>query len=146
VGAIGSAERVGAVYEFDRESGHDTSVQAGVRESKEIGDSGAGAVTARCGRRGVSPTLPPPTPIFYSEKEATLPWLISYPGQTLANGVLITRVKSMPRGIHATAKEVGWELQPALKVCITSGLSRKEIERAGITIRHAVTKIASRRR
>ena len=66
--------------------------------------------------------------------------------QTLANGVMITRVKSMPRAINATSKDVGWELQPALKVCITSGLSRKEIERAGITIRHAVTKVMTRKR
>ncbi|KAL2057807.1 hypothetical protein ABVK25_002191 [Lepraria finkii] len=66
--------------------------------------------------------------------------------ETLANGVMITRVKSMPRAINATTKDIGWELQPALKVCITSGLSRKEIERAGITIRHAVTKIMTRKR
>jgi hypothetical protein len=59
---------------------------------------------------------------------------------------MITRVKSMPRAINATSKDVGWELQPALKVCITSGLSRKEIERAGITIRHAVTKVMTRKR
>ncbi|MCJ1274083.1 serine palmitoyltransferase component [Puttea exsequens] len=66
--------------------------------------------------------------------------------ETLSNGVLITRLKSMPRAVNATSKEVGWELQPALKVCITSGLSRKETERAGITIRHAVTKVVNKRR
>ncbi|CAD6590739.1 MAG: serine palmitoyltransferase component [Alectoria sarmentosa] len=66
--------------------------------------------------------------------------------ETLANGVLITRLKSMPRAINATSKDVGWELQPALKVCVTSGLSKKEIERAGITIRHAITKIVNKRR
>lgn len=66
--------------------------------------------------------------------------------ECLANGVLITRVKSMPRPINATAKDIGWELQPALKVCITSGLSKKEVERAGVTIRHAITKVVSRRR
>ena len=64
--------------------------------------------------------------------------------QTLANGVLITRLKSMPRA--GSAKEVGWEPQPALKVCITTGLSRKEIERAGITIRHAITKVIKQRK
>ena len=66
--------------------------------------------------------------------------------QCLTNGVLITRVKSMPRAVNATSKDVGWELQPALKVCITVGLSRKEIEKAGITIRHAVTKVVTRKR
>lgn len=66
--------------------------------------------------------------------------------QALANNVLITRLKSMPRGIHATNKDIGWELQPALKVCITSGLSKKEVERAGIIIRHAITKVIKNRR
>ncbi|KAK4697119.1 serine palmitoyltransferase, partial [Lecanoromycetidae sp. Uapishka_2] len=66
--------------------------------------------------------------------------------ETLVNGVLITRLKSMPRAVNATIRDVGWELQPALKVCITSGLSRKEIEKAGITIRHAITKVVNKRR
>ena len=68
------------------------------------------------------------------------------PPQSLASGVLITRLKGMPRPINATAKDIGWELQPALKVCITSGLSKKEIERAGITIRHAITKVMNKKR
>jgi serine palmitoyltransferase len=38
-----------------------------------------------------------------------------------------------------------WTLQPALKVCVTSALSKKDIEKAGITIRHAITKIMTRR-
>ena len=61
--------------------------------------------------------------------------------ETLTNGVLITRLKSMPQGQYMTAKNIGWELQPALKVCVTSGLSKKDIERAGTTIRHAITKV-----
>ena len=61
----------------------------------------------------------------------------------MTNGVLITRLKSMPRG---NPKEVGWELQPALKICVTTGLTKKEIERAGITIRHAITKVVNRRK
>jgi len=36
-------------------------------------------------------------------------------------------------------------MQPALKVCITTGLSKKEIEKAGVTIRHAFTKIMTRK-
>lgn len=60
--------------------------------------------------------------------------------------MLITRVRSMPRAINATAKDIVWELQPALKVCITSGLTRKEIERAGVVIRHAITKVVNRRK
>jgi 7-keto-8-aminopelargonate synthetase-like enzyme len=65
--------------------------------------------------------------------------------QTLANGVLITRLKSMPVPNGANGKDEGWKLQPALKVCITTGLSKKEIEKAGITIRHAITKVLTRK-
>lgn len=39
----------------------------------------------------------------------------------------------------------GGHIQPALKVCVTSGLSKKEIEKAGITIRHAITKVMTRK-
>ena len=35
---------------------------------------------------------------------------------------------------------------PALKICVTSGLTKKETEKAGIVIRHAITKIVSRRK
>jgi hypothetical protein len=42
-------------------------------------------------------------------------------------------------------KEEGWKLQPALKVCVTTGLSKKEIEKAGVTIRHAITKVLTRK-
>ncbi|KAI9723590.1 MAG: hypothetical protein M1812_000890 [Candelaria pacifica] len=78
-----------------------------------------------------------------TEQEQLLQEIID---ETLTNGVLITRLKSMPRALHTTAKQVEWELQPALKVCMTTGLTRKEIERAGTTIRHAITKIISRRK
>ncbi|MCJ1415218.1 serine palmitoyltransferase component [Xylographa parallela] len=64
--------------------------------------------------------------------------------ECLTNGILITRLKSMPRA--SNAKEAHWEPQPALKVCVTTGLSRKEIERAGITIRHAITKVVKARK
>lgn len=65
--------------------------------------------------------------------------------QSAANGVLITRLKSMPVAVNSTGKEVGWKLQPALKVCVTTGLSKKEIEKAGTVIRHAITKVLTRK-
>ncbi|KIN00972.1 hypothetical protein OIDMADRAFT_198006 [Oidiodendron maius Zn] len=65
--------------------------------------------------------------------------------ETLANGVLITRLKGMPTGPNSNGKDEGWKFQPALKVCITTGLSKKEIEKAGITIRHAITKVMTRK-
>lgn len=42
-------------------------------------------------------------------------------------------------------KDSSWVLQPALKVCVTAGLSKKEIEKAGTTIRHAITKVMTRK-
>ncbi|MCJ1402030.1 serine palmitoyltransferase component [Xylographa trunciseda] len=64
--------------------------------------------------------------------------------ECLTNGILITRLKSMPRA--SNGKDAEWEPQPALKLCVTTGLSRKEIERAGITIRHAITKVVKARK
>ncbi|KAI0895052.1 aminotransferase class I and II [Annulohypoxylon nitens] len=63
--------------------------------------------------------------------------------EALANGVLVTRLKcALLNGSIGTKDS---DLKPALKVCITSGLSKKEIEKAGVTIRHAITKIMSRK-
>jgi serine palmitoyltransferase len=45
----------------------------------------------------------------------------------------------MPVAPNTNAKDEGWKFPPALKVCITTGLSKKEIEKAGVTIRHAIT-------
>jgi 7-keto-8-aminopelargonate synthetase-like enzyme len=65
--------------------------------------------------------------------------------QTLANGVLITRLRGMPAAPNSNGKDESWKFQPALKVCITTGLSKKEIEKAGVTIRHAITKVLTRK-
>ncbi|PTB77137.1 serine palmitoyl CoA transferase subunit-like protein [Trichoderma longibrachiatum ATCC 18648] len=65
--------------------------------------------------------------------------------ECLANGVLITRLKTRPYANAMAAKDGNWALQPALKVCVTSALSKKDIEKAGITIRHAITKIMTRK-
>ncbi|MCJ1312165.1 serine palmitoyltransferase component [Agyrium rufum] len=66
--------------------------------------------------------------------------------ECLTNGVLVTRVKALPRSTKG--KDSIWEsqAQPALKVCVTGGLTKKEVEKAGITIRHAITKVVNRRR
>jgi hypothetical protein len=47
----------------------------------------------------------------------------------------------MPDTIGANAKDQGWQAPPALKVCMTTALSKKEVEKAGIIIRHSITKI-----
>lgn len=66
--------------------------------------------------------------------------------QTLANGVLITRASKMPETLGASGSDLQWQPQPALKVCVTVGLSKKEMEKAGIVIRHAITKIMMRKK
>jgi serine palmitoyltransferase len=59
----------------------------------------------------------------------------------LANGVLITRLKSLPDNV-----EPKQHVMPALKVCLTTGLSKREVEKAGTIIRHAITKVLSKKR
>jgi serine palmitoyltransferase len=58
---------------------------------------------------------------------------------------MITRLRSRPIMANIGPKDSSWVLQPALKVCVTSGLSRKEIEKAGTTVRHAITKVMTRK-
>lgn len=59
--------------------------------------------------------------------------------------MLITKLKIGPVLSTLSAKDDGWRIQPALKVCITSGLSKKDMEKAGVTIRHAITKAMTRK-
>jgi serine palmitoyltransferase len=66
--------------------------------------------------------------------------------QCVANGVLITRLKAMPASVGSGPRDQGWQPTPALKVCVTSGLTKKETEKAGITIRHAITKVVKTRK
>ena len=64
--------------------------------------------------------------------------------ECLAQGVLITRTKHLAPG--GTGKGEVYTPRPAVKVAVTIGLSRKETEKAGVTIRHAVTKVLTRKR
>lgn len=61
--------------------------------------------------------------------------------QALANGVLITRLKTLSDG--AEPKQA---VPPALKVCVTTGLTKKEIEKTGTIIRHAITKVFNKKK
>lgn len=58
---------------------------------------------------------------------------------------MITRLKRSPIAESIGPKDGSWVIQPALKVCVTSGLSKKDIERAGVIIRHAITKVITRK-
>ena len=66
--------------------------------------------------------------------------------EALLNGVLITRLKAMPSSLHAARAGAEWQPTPALKVCVTTALTRKEVEKAGTVIRHAATKVVTRRK
>ncbi|KAK0649514.1 pyridoxal phosphate-dependent transferase [Cercophora newfieldiana] len=65
--------------------------------------------------------------------------------ESLANGVLITRLKGIPITTNTSLKDGNYTVQPALKVCLTSGLSKKDVEKAGVTIRHAITKVMTKK-
>ncbi|KAL6400362.1 Serine palmitoyltransferase 1 [Ilyonectria robusta] len=65
--------------------------------------------------------------------------------EALTNGVMITRTKTRPY-VHAIKPRDGsWSAQPSLRICLTSALSKKDIEKAGVTIRHAITKVMTRK-
>ncbi|KAH8727038.1 putative 1,3-beta-glucan synthase component FKS1 [Phaeosphaeriaceae sp. PMI808] len=66
--------------------------------------------------------------------------------ECLANGVLITRVKAFPLGLGVNPRDAEWQPLPTLKVCVSSGLTKKEVEKAGTVIRHAITKIVAKRK
>ena len=74
------------------------------------------------------------------EQEALLQDVVD---ECAANGVLVSRRKGVP-GADGRMREGG--LQPALRVCVTSGLTKRELEKAGTVVRHAVTKVVKGRR
>lgn len=63
--------------------------------------------------------------------------------ECLANGVLITKVRAMPKALGVAEKDLAkeWSAPPGLKVCVTGGLNKREVEKAGVVVRHAVTSI-----
>ncbi|KAK1775917.1 pyridoxal phosphate-dependent transferase [Copromyces sp. CBS 386.78] len=65
--------------------------------------------------------------------------------ECLANNILVTRLKGGPITHHTGLKDNVYNATPALKVCVTTGLSKKETEKAGIAIRHAITKVMTKK-
>lgn len=57
--------------------------------------------------------------------------------------MLVSRLKAMPPALGTAQRDLAkdWQPQPAIKVCITNALSKKETEKAGIIIRHAITAV-----
>ena len=48
--------------------------------------------------------------------------------------------------IGAGSREQPWQPQPALKICMTSGLTKKEVENAGTNIRRSLHAVMERRK
>jgi serine palmitoyltransferase len=67
-------------------------------------------------------------------------------GQALKKDVLITRLKKMPPTLGASSREKEWQAQPALKICMTNGLTKKEVENTGTTIRRCIHSVMERRK
>lgn len=63
--------------------------------------------------------------------------------QALANGVLTTRLRAMPPALGVAPRDLEkeWHAVPAIKVCVMNGLTKKELERAGTIVRHAITSV-----
>lgn len=70
---------------------------------------------------------------------------LANPVQCLNQSILITRVKVLSPAASGVKVDI-YSHRPALKICMTNGLSRKEVEKAGTTIRHAITKIMTKKR
>jgi serine palmitoyltransferase len=63
-----------------------------------------------------------------------------------SHNILITRLKTMPLmdGLSSRDSSKEWLPIPAIKVCATSALSQKDISKAGVSIRHAITTVMKR--
>jgi len=67
--------------------------------------------------------------------------------EAASNGVLVARVRgppSDPRDSPAGAADL--PPAPALKLCASTGLSRRESEKAAAVVRHAILKVMTRKR
>ena len=100
--------------------------------------------------------LPLRPPEFLRESHQHLP--PSHPSNTPTNpqinqclnqSILITRQKTLsaePSGGNPKKTADVYSPPPALKVCLTTGLTKKEVEKAGVAIRHAIAKVLGRKK
>ncbi|CAK1356887.1 unnamed protein product [Cercospora beticola] len=84
--------------------------------------------------------------LSYREQESLLQECVD---ECLRNhSILITCLKSMPlmEGLHPREASKEYQPQPAIKVCASTALSHKDMEKSGIAIRHAITAVMKRSR
>ncbi|EGP84003.1 serine palmitoyl CoA transferase subunit LcbA [Zymoseptoria tritici IPO323] len=64
----------------------------------------------------------------------------------VSHSILVTRLKTMPimDGLHPRDVAKEYQPDPAIKVCATTGLSKKETSKAGTAIRQAITTVMKR--
>jgi serine palmitoyltransferase len=65
-----------------------------------------------------------------------------------SHNILVTRLKTLPLMEGLSPRDSGkeWSPVPAIKVCATSALSQKDIGKAGVSIRHAITTVMKRQK
>ena len=65
-----------------------------------------------------------------------------------SHNILITRLKTLPlmEGLSPRDSDKEWLPVPAIKVCATSALSQKDVDKAGVSIRHAIATVAKRQK
>ena len=73
---------------------------------------------------------------------STAAWLTD--PKCLLSNVLVTRLKSMPTMLGISPRDRLWEAQPAIKLCATVSLDKKETKKAATSIRHAINKVIMR--
>ncbi len=59
--------------------------------------------------------------------------------ECLANGVLVTRSR------HIAGQE-RWKFYSSIKVCVTTGFTKRELEKAGMVVRSAISKVVKLRK
>lgn len=68
--------------------------------------------------------------------------------ECLANGVMVTRVKKieLPQGMQKGPKWFGWSPAVSIKICVSTGFTKKDSEKAAGVIRSAITKVVGGKR
>lgn len=63
-----------------------------------------------------------------------------------SHSILVTRLKGLPlmEGLHPREASKEYQPQPTIKVCVTMALSKKDMDKSGTAIRHAITAVMKR--
>lgn len=93
-------------------------------------------------------TLAPPTPLVLghdlsaAEQSRLLQLIVD---DALEHGVLLVRHKTLP-SINAKALESGVHARPSVRIAVSAGLSRKEMEKAAAVVKSSIVRVLGKRR